>query len=57
VAGEAFALAPHPAREIGNPRRSPLTTQGEAGGAVGAVDRALEIEDRINAPHRLQRER
>ena len=56
VAGEAFALAPHPALEIGN-RGAVHSRRGEAGGAVGAVDRALEVEDRINEPHRLQRER
>ena len=30
---------------------------GETGGAVGAVDRTLEIEDLIDPPHHLERQR
>ena len=57
MAGEAPALAAHPALEVGDQRDRFRLPDGETVTGFGAVDGALEIEDGVDAPHRLQRDR
>ena len=51
---QAFALGAHPVLEPGHERRDVSLPAGEADGCGRAVDHALEVEDRVDAGHRLE---
>jgi hypothetical protein len=56
VARQARALSAQPLLEIGDERRGIPLARGAACLGIGAVDDALQVEDRVDAPHRLQRD-
>ena len=57
VAREQGTLGPHPGLEIRDQKRAPLAAHREAPLGSLAVDRALDIEQRVDARHRLQSQR
>ena len=57
MAGQPGALAAHPGLEVGNERRDAAAANGQAFLGRQAVDLALDIEDRVDALHRFQRQR
>ena len=57
MAGEALALGAHPLVQLGDERRRFCLPDGEAVIGTGAVAGALEVEDGVDALHRLQRQR
>ncbi|ESX81703.1 hypothetical protein X756_31275 [Mesorhizobium sp. LSHC412B00] len=56
-ARELVARLDHPALELGDQRRAPLLAHGVALGRRQAVDRALDIEQGIDALHGFDRQR
>ena len=57
VTREPGALHAHPVLKFRDQRRAPLLAHGEATLGSLAVDLALDIEQRVDPLHRLQRQR
>ena len=57
VPREPGTLGAHPVFELRDERRAPLPAHREAPLGGLAVDHALDIEQRVDAPHSLQRQR
>ena len=51
------ALSPHPLQQVVDERSNALPADGEPIGGRLAIDLALDGEDRVDAPDRLDRER
>jgi hypothetical protein len=56
MARQGRTFGAHPLLEVGNEGRGVPLARDAACLDIGAVDGALQIEDRVDAPHRLQRD-